>query len=102
MWPPSRLRGGGCVELSVVVQGRALPPVTLARRHRGSALHPTYTSGASGGRADEYARRPYADSPLRDGISSLWLFVDASLHMDLRSRRPMGKHSRYPHVLLTC
>jgi hypothetical protein len=47
VWPPSRLRSGSCAELLVVVQGRALPPVTLARRHRGSAPLPTYTSWAS-------------------------------------------------------
>ncbi len=71
LWPPSRLRSVSCGELSVVVQGRALPPVTLMRRHRGSARHPTYTSLAYAECADECARRPYADSPSRDGISSL-------------------------------
>lgn len=68
---PSRLRSGSCVELPVVVQGWALPPVTLTRRYRGSARRPTYTSLASAGCADVYARRPYADSSLRDGIFSL-------------------------------
>src|SRR5215208_4142142 len=41
LWPPSRLRSGSCGELLAAVQGRALRPVTLARRHRGSARHPT-------------------------------------------------------------